>query len=229
MFSRSTLAVVAVSLLLAAVAYGQEPGNRTATSSLPGVLIAAFSGAVGGSLIAAVATSLRARRDRQLDHLRQQLQQLYGPLYHYMNTNARVQMHDAELSNVYANSYSGEKATMFFERLGQEGFSKELREASDVMNDFAGLWRQNNLKAAQVIENNLHLTEPDDQEAFGQFVLHVVRYAIEIDSDGKVRIPDGMILDAPKLSLFDREWARYVEGKFLRKRADYQNRLNSWL
>lgn len=156
-----------------------------------------------------ICSAFLQRREREIAFLRDQLQQLYGPLHYFVSQNSGLLDFLRDMDKAYEEEFSAKYPA-------EENASKKTIE---VMNDYASLVRQNNAPIMQILRENWSLIDPEDVETFSHFQVTVMRQETEYSPERVLRLPGGM---ADRLGggipYLDPGFKQQVENKFHAKR-----------
>jgi len=126
-------------------------------------------------------------RQNRRTHVREQLENFYGPVVFLIRTNEAILQHHHKLSQ-YADENLGETARINWQ---DEEQVKRNSAAIDLMivfqNKFGDKIKNHNMQIVGLIRGNYHLIDAEDHMVCQNLVLNVVRLEIENDQTGRLR------------------------------------------
>lgn len=143
----------------------------------------------GGGLMVAVfnwVTSTGvARRQREIDYLKGQLQSLYGPLSFFTQQNEKI----LELIQAFHAAYTGEFCETNWSPDDQTQANVHAAAATtiDLLNLYTHRIVENNSRVMEILEKGWHLIDSEDIEELAQFQVDFTRFRTEVD--GKLITP----------------------------------------
>lgn len=144
---------------------------------------------LGGGFVAAVGnwvhSSVSARRQREIDRLKEQLQSLYGPLSFFVHQNENL----LALIGKFDSAYTAEIAQQNWSRddMTQASVRADADTTIQIYNKYAGLVIKNNKRVMEILEKGWHLIDSEDIDEFAQFQVDFARREIEFDE--KLKTP----------------------------------------
>ncbi len=160
------------------------------------------------------------RRGRRIEHLRHQLQDLYGPLQFLASSNARL----FELNQRFQDAYKAEYIDK--EWSDSPGTQESVRENAEltlkIANEYVELAVKNNESVVRVLERGFALLEPDDTEVCSRFLSDFARVQVESDEEGTLRTPFEIYNHLGWFSFMPKEFIESVEATFKRKQSELQ-------
>jgi hypothetical protein len=163
--------------------------------------------------------SREAKKSRQADMLRSQLEWFYGPLTCQLRVNAMVLRHANNLSARAHKEYGPDSGHNWenehlFERLSAAGTA-----VIEINNDYARLSIEANDAIVTLIKVKYHHIDPTDQPYCNAFILNDARFKTELSENKKTRIPLE-IYDHDDPILYDNPaFLKAIETTFARKQA----------
>ncbi len=178
-------------------------------------------GLLGGGVIATAITMWSNwhidRRARRIEHLRHQLQDLYGPLQFFASSNARL----FELSKRFQDAYNKEYIQKEWSD-AQETRERVRADAEltlEIANEYVELAIKNNEAVVGVLERGFALLEPDDTEVCSSFLVDFARLRVESDDEGTLRTPFEIYLQLGWFSFMPEEFIAAIDRTFKKKQS----------
>jgi len=182
-------------------------------------LILSFLG--GGVVVAVldwVRTTQSERKARRIEHVRSQLQSLYGPLQFFTSQNARLFELNDNFQKAYTKEYVEKKWSQA--ESTQKRVSQWASETLQIANQYIELVLKNNVSILGILENHYALIEPADVEIFSRFVVDHTRMKIEIGEAGQLKTPFEIYEHLGEISFMRPEFIGAVEKRFKEKQIE---------
>jgi hypothetical protein len=156
------------------------------------------------------------RRKRQVEHVRTQLDKLYGPLYFLSSLNEELfehinKIHDAYRAEYEAKNWSQSEPTQTF-------IEKEAEATIRSGNGYAEIAIGNNAAMAELLKANYAYIDPEDAEVFLEFVRDQIRHNQEFSAGGPLKLPHRIHTRLGLIDLLHTGFIARVREKFLRKK-----------
>jgi hypothetical protein len=179
-----------------------------------------FAVAVGNWVSSAAA----ARKQREVDHLKGQLQGLYGPLFLFTQQNEKLfalcgKFNDAYTAEFVSKSWSENEHT-------QSSVRKDAETTIDISNQYVRRVVANNERVMEVLEKGWHLIDAEDIEEFAQFQVDFTRFKTEVD--GTLKPPYAIYKKVGDVSYMRPSVIDRVKKKSQIKEARLRELLRPW-
>jgi hypothetical protein len=189
-----------------------------------------LSGAVCGTLITLIVGGMRARRERRITVLQEELRLLYGPVAALAHQNQKL-FELAEAIHKAHSKYFGVGA--FKESASEERQAAVLHAAASTTNlgnMYIKRVVENNARVMSIIDSNWHLADDADRDAFSKFQIEYIRYLTEAEQKGTAGVPMNVILDigGHEIAFMRPEMITGVISAFERKRTTVEEERNCW-
>lgn len=185
---------------------------------------------IGGGVVAAIGNWVRSdiseRKSTQIDHLNNQIRNLYGPLYFLVSENDSYFKLNTKFHDAYQIRYIKEKWSN--EEFTQKTIKQEASLTLDIANKYIHLVTENNDKIIDILNKNYAFIDPDDSDVFQRFVVDYTRLKIERDESGKLMTPLEIYMHVGEISFMRPEFTERVKGKFHSKNMDLEMLRLSW-
>lgn len=144
---------------------------------------------LGGGFAVAVGnwvnSSVGARRQREIDHLKEQLQSLYGPLSFFTQQNEKLfalcgAFNDAYTTEIAQKTWSQDEKT-------QTSVRADADTTIQLSNQYVGRVVENNGRVMEILEKGWHLVDTEDIEELAQFQVDFTRFKTEVE--GTLKTP----------------------------------------
>jgi hypothetical protein len=143
----------------------------------------------GGGLLAAVGnwvhSTISSQRQREVDHSKNQLELLYGPLFFFTKQNEKLFSLCQQIDEAYTNEFVTKKWS------SNETTQASVRKDADMTNklkkEYHGRIIANDARIMDILEKGWHLIDTDDADELAQFQVDYIRYITECDE--KLKIP----------------------------------------
>lgn len=172
---------------------------------------------IGGGVITAILSSVAAKkaeaRARKAEHLKLQIQNLYGPLRFFTSQNQAF----TDLNNKFDKA-----AKLTYDKALSDGERKELSTLTDTRNSYSGFIVQNNQRMTEIIRDNYAYIEPDDIEIFSHFLVNTARELTEKDETGCHKLSNSIHVQIGDISLIIPEFIKRVEDRFSSKKHELE-------
>jgi hypothetical protein len=179
---------------------------------------------LGGGLVTGILSWIKSskgeRTARKVDHLNNQIRNLYGPLCFFVLQNESFFKLNEEFHNAYTNEYSNKQWSQ--NNLTQERLKENISQTINVANQYMKLVRANNEKVMDILVKNYAYIDPDDIDIFQQFVVHYSRLKTEQDETGKTITPLEIYRQIGDISFMRPEFIRRVKEQFHSKKTEWE-------
>jgi hypothetical protein len=144
---------------------------------------------LGGGFAVAVGnwvnSSIGARRQREIDHLKGQLQSLYGPLSFFTQQNEKL----FALCGAFNAAYTAEFAAKNWaqDERTQATVRADAGTTIDLSNQYIKRVVENNNRVMEILEKGWYLADGEDIEELSQFQVDFTRFKTEVE--GKLKTP----------------------------------------
>jgi hypothetical protein len=191
-----------------------------------------FSAAIGAGLFVSIINwfreNRREKRERHVSILREQIQNLYGPIYYLVTQNKTLFQAYATIHKAADEEYSGKRWAPF----AQKSISKEIENTFEIANKYIEQVQNNNEKIMNILNTNIHYAEVEDYENFSPFIKDYFRLQIETgflkmenkmdEKDNKQKLPMPVALKLPEISFLNQKFAEMIETRFIKIKNEYQ-------
>jgi hypothetical protein len=170
---------------------------------------------LGGGLVVAMLNLWHASRldkiRRQVEFVKAQLGDLYGPLQFFTSCSVRISQISGEIHKAYAVEYEGKTSDAAAERAGK---------TIDVSNAYVARIEANNKRIADILTNHYALIEPNDAEVFAKFMVDCTRRQTEFEDSGRLKTPLEIYRHLGDVAFLRPEFAEAVDKMFKAKQAE---------
>ncbi|MCE9551018.1 MAG: hypothetical protein K8R50_08465 [Betaproteobacteria bacterium] len=179
-----------------------------------------FAVAVGNWVNSAVA----ARKQREGDYLKSQLQSLYGPLFFFTQQNENLfalcrKFNDAYTTEFVAQSWSEDSHT-------QASVQKDSATTIEISNQYIRRVVENNERVMDVLEKGWHFIDADDIKEFANFQVDFTRLKVEVD--GTLKPPNAIYKAVGNISYMSPSMIERVKLKAQEKEARLRELMRPW-
>lgn len=183
---------------------------------------------LGGGFAVAVGnwvnSSIGARRQREIDRLKEQLQSLYGPLSFFTQQNDKLfalcgTFNDAYRIEIAQKNWSQDEKT-------QASVRADAETTIELSNQYIGRVVENNSRVMEVLEKGWHLVDGEDIEEFAQFQVDFTRFKTEVE--GTLKIPFRIYKAVGDVSYMRPSMIKLVKQKVLAKEARLRELMRPW-
>lgn len=187
-----------------------------------------FMSFLGGGFAVAVGnwvnSSIGARRQREIDRLKDQLQSLYGPLSFFAQQNEKLfalcgAFHDAYTTEIAQKKWSEDERT-------QASVRADADTTIQLSNQYIGRVIENNGRIMEVLEKGWHLADGDDIEEFAQFQVDFTRFKIEME--GTLKTPFRIYKAVGEVSYMRQPMIELIKQKVHAKENRLRELMRSW-
>lgn len=182
-------------------------------------IIRVLASFLGGGVVAAIGNwvhaSRTARRQREIDRIREQLESLYGALFFFTSQNRQLfalnnDIHTA-YSGYFGQKWSTDPATM-------KTLNEEASRTLELANAYIARVTANNDKVMAVLERGWHLVDEQDIEPLSRFQVDYTRYKVEADDSTRRGLPLAIYTAVGEISFMRPAMIDAVERAVMRKR-----------
>jgi len=179
------------------------------------LIISFLGGGIIGGLINWARAERADRASRKSDYLKEQLKNLYGPLYFFAGQNESLfelnfKFHKAYNKHYVNQNWSKDPAT-------RESLREETTTTIELANYYVGIVRENNRKITEILRSNYAFIDPEDTEIFKQFVIDHLRMEQEFQVDKPLKTPFGVYMEIGEISYSRPEFVELTKQKFTEK------------
>jgi hypothetical protein len=183
-------------------------------------------GLVGGVVVALLdwwRISRSERHARQVEFIRLQLQNLYGPLQFFTSCNAKLfEMNDG-FQKAYTQEYVEKQWSQEYNT--QENVNRAASQALDIANEYIEQVKKNNVHILAILESQYSLIETTDIEVFTQFVVDYTRMNTEVDETGRLETPFEIYQHLGSISFMRPDFINAVDKRFKEKKSELEKLL----
>lgn len=144
---------------------------------------------LGGGFAVAVGnwvnSSVGARRQREIDSLKGQLQSLYGPLFFFTQQNEKLFALCGAFNAAYTAEFVGQNWSQ--DERTQATVCADAETTIELSNQYIQRVVENNSRVMKILEEGWHLADSEDIEELSQFQVDFTRFKIEVE--GKLKTP----------------------------------------
>ena len=185
-----------------------------------------LSGALVATVVALFIGGLRARRDRKIAWLQDQLRFLYGPISCLTNQNAQLFKLIEKIHDEHQKSFSGQHTE---DETRQEALVRMSEHTIGLGNLYAARVAKNNARVMEIIDTHWHLADSTDRDILSQFQLEYIRYLTECKEGGTRGVPMRIVLDELGLISFMRpEMISRVDAAFQEEQRNMHKERTHW-
>jgi hypothetical protein len=175
---------------------------------------------LGGGVVAAIGnwiySTRAARRQNEIQHLLNQLKDLYGPVYFFTSQNEQLfglcdDVHDA-YSTHFGQNWSPDART-------QETLSKQAGATIDLGNAYVQQAVENNDRVMEVLRVHWHLVDDADVPVLSQFQVDHTRFTAEVKNKQAQGVPFAISQMLGSISYMRPEMIKAVKNAVVRKRG----------
>jgi hypothetical protein len=186
-----------------------------------GGLIAAAIAALVSLTVSSRATRTE-REGRRVEFVRMQLQELYGPLQFFCQSNAILFGLSKDTNKIYHAEFVEKEWSA--QALTQERKSKQAAETLEVANHYIERVKANNEYIFTLFEQKFGYIDPPDIEFFAQFFTDYTRLQVEQSTSGNT--PFMLYEKLGPISFMRPEFIETVDVRFHNKRAQLESLLS---
>jgi hypothetical protein len=144
---------------------------------------------LGGGFAVAVGnwvnSSVGARRQREIESLKGQLQSLYGPLSFFTHQNEKLFALCGKFNAAYTAEFVGKNWSQ--DERTQATVRADADTTIELSNEYIQRVVENNRRVMEVLEKGWHLADSEDIEELSQFQVDFTRFKTEVE--GKHKTP----------------------------------------
>jgi hypothetical protein len=198
------------------------------------VWMTGFSGylnaALCGALITVFVGGMRARRERRITALQEQLRLLYGPVAALAHQNLKL----FELTEAIQKAHSKYFGVGAFRESDSEERQAAVLQAAASTTNLGNMYIkrvvENNARVMAIIDSNWHLVDGTDRDVFSKFQVEYIRYLTEAEQKGTAGVPVNVIFDigGHEIAFMRPEMITGVTSAFERKRTTVEEGRNCW-
>ena len=183
---------------------------------------------LGGGFAVAVGnwvnSSVGARRQREIDHLKNQLQSLYGPLSFFTLQNEKLfalcgAFNDAYTTEIAQKNWSPDEKT-------QASVRAEADTTIELSNQYVGRVVENNGRVMEILEKGWHLADTEDIEELAQFQVDYTRFKTEVE--GTLKTPFRIYKAVGVVSYMRQSMIELVKNKVRAKEDRLRELMRPW-
>ena len=156
------------------------------------------------------------RRDqitRRADFLKEQLRNLYGPLFHYLSYNREIFAFAGKISDVYKEVFCQREYPI--DREAAEALEAQAINTINLGNEYVKLAMENNVKIEDVLVANFNYIDIDDLEMARLFRGDRMRARIELEKkEERPQIPFRVIYLLGTVIFYRDDFTKQIELKF---------------
>ncbi len=179
-------------------------------------LIISFMG--GGILVALINWTRTARSERTTrkhDFIKEQIANVYGPLYFFVGITEALFGLNQKFHQAYNEHFIDQKwSTDTHTRVS---LRKEIDATLQIANDYVGIVRDNNAKIVDILRENYAFIDPEDTDTFQQFVIDHMRMEREFKAGQPLETPHEIYFKVGEISFCRKQFIELVKAKFVEK------------
>jgi len=184
---------------------------------------------LGGGVISALLNWIRMakteKKERKMEFLSKQLQNLYGPLYYLILQNEKLFSLSDRLGKAYDKEYIDKKWSL--DQTTQKAIKEESSKTIELKNEYVEIVTKNNIKIRGLLDRHYDLIDQDDIEATMIFFEHHIRLATEVDEKGVLKTPLNIYKHVGNISFFRPEVIEIIKEKFSAKKENLDKLLKN--
>ena len=181
---------------------------------------------LGGGVIAGLISWARIakseREARRSDYIRQQLENLYGPVYFFASQNEKLFALSRKFLGAYSEWFEGKNWSP--ERQTQKNLEEQSASTIDIANHYITIVTENNEEIMRILRQNAQYMDAEDVEVFQDFAVHHLRLNTERDEEGKLKTPFMIYRKVGNISFMKQEFIEFAKSRF-GKKSDSLKRL----
>jgi urease gamma subunit len=173
------------------------------------------SAIIGGGIAGGILNWFLQRRDRQeerrIQTIRDQLQNLYAPVYFFTSQNEEC----FRLCNDLSTALDSDK----LHTVNKDGHRRshltkeEVEDTINLSNDYVAIVKRDNEQIADLLRHNWAYVEQQDVEVFRQMMVDHIRLKTEFPDGKKMKIPFLVYREIGNVSFMRREFAERVRQR----------------
>lgn len=183
---------------------------------------------LGGGLVSAIGnwihSTVSVHKQREVDHVKSQLQLLYGPLFFFTLQNEKLfelcrQFNSAYTKEFVSKNWSQDEHT-------QASIRTDADTTIDISNQYVRRIVANNERVMEILEKGWHLVDLDDIEELAKFQVDFTRFKTEVD--GVSKTPYTIYKAVGDVSYMRPSMINRVKQKVQTKEARLRNLMRPW-
>ncbi|ACA84832.1 hypothetical protein [Shewanella woodyi] len=179
------------------------------------LIISFLGGGVIAGLISWARIARSERENRKTEHIKAQVNNLYGPLYFFTSQNVQLLELNRNLMSAYNDEYVDQNWALAPET--QKSINEETSTTIDIANTYVKNIIANNQKIVELLQNNSEYIDPEDNDVFHKVVIDNIRDMVEKEESGKLRTPFMVYKSVGDIFFVRQEFNELVINKFLSK------------
>jgi hypothetical protein len=136
---------------------------------------------LGGGFVAAFFSWAHSyfsiKRQREIDSIKEQLKNLYGPLNYFCHQNENLFKLCKQIDVAYKSEYVDKKWSA--DERTRQSVRDEAKTTIEISNKYIQEIIKNNQSITEILEKGWHLADVEDLEVFADFEVFFKRYKIE--------------------------------------------------
>lgn len=174
---------------------------------------------LGGGVIAGLMTWARTARSeregRKSEYIRQQLENLYGPVFFFAAQNEKLFALNRKFLGAYTEWFEGKHWSP--EPQTQENLKSDSSMTIDIANRYIRIVTENNEEIMTILRQNAQYMDAEDVEIFQDFAIHHVRLNSERDEEGNLTTPFMIYRKVGSISFMTPEFIDFTKSRFAEK------------
>jgi hypothetical protein len=178
------------------------------TNNIIQLIVSFVGGGISASIISALSNHRTQKKNKRIEEIRLQLENLYGPITFLSLWNAKL----LEIANNIIEASHGI-------------LPDELKQAIRLGNQYVDQTKENNEKIIMLLEKYYSLIDPNDVKIVLQFVTDYVRMKTEVTVE-KTLTPFQIYQKLGGISFIHPDFIKAMENHFLQLKKELDNLLN---
>lgn len=186
-----------------------------------------LGGALVGTLISLLAGGIRARRERRIVALQEQLRLLYGPVAALASQNEQCFRFVAKIQTAHSKHFAHPEVTE--NEMRRQALVTASERTTNLENQYVMRVIKNNARIMKIIDANWHLVDDVDRDIFSQFQFEYIRHLVEYKRGGIKEVPMSVLLDiGPEVAFMRPQMMSGVSKAFQSKRENLEKERKRW-
>lgn len=178
-------------------------------------LITFLGGGIIGAGIQWARVARSEREKRHSEYIKEQLQQLYGPLYFLTSINTNLFKLNNNILAAHKNHFDGNKWSNDPET--RKALHRESETTIDLANEYIREVAKNNRNIMELLRDNYSFIDVDDIKIFQEFIIDVLRMNKEVEEERLKEMPFEIYKSLGDISYSRPEFLEQIKVKFLAK------------
>lgn len=185
-----------------------------------------FVGAgAGTAIVSSVIDWIKASRVQNKEHrirfLREQVANLYGPVYHWVRQNEVLFGIEGQMAEAYKVEYIEKEYSD--EPLTQKNLRNATEKTISIRNSYVETVERNNDRVATVIEQGFPYVDPEDVIRLAEFFADYWRRKLEWDDAGKLQTPVEIYSHLGEVSFMKPSFMKFARERFEAKAREIRS------